>query len=706
VPQPTEPERVTLRVTGMTCTSCAARIERSLDKLPGVTADVNFATGRAEVRFDPTELDLAEILRAVRRTGYDASPALDDAARHTRFSWGWIGVAGAVALASMLVPASESMRIGEAVATAAVLATAGRPFFEASWAAARHRSVSMDTLVALGAGLAYVYSLAVTLLARRGLPTYFDAASMIVAVIGLGKLVEERWTSRARQGLDALEALAARTLARRDEAGELAEVPLVELESGDIVLLRAGDVVPGRAEVRAGAAWADGAMRTGRSEPRWVVAGDALEGGEAISGGSLEVRLLEPARLGLVVELARLVGVAQHRRARLATLADAVSARFVPTVIAIAAADLVVRLVVGETLATAIASAVAVVVVACPCAMGLATPIAFLVASTRAAARGIILNHPDALEAARNIDVVLLDRTGTLTEGKLAASWPAELDERDRALIASLTALSQHPVSRALAAGTSTLLGVEDVTEVPGAGITGHVDGHAVRIGNAAFVGATPPFKDGRWVYARVDDRAPIAVELTEHLRERASWAVSRLVASGVRVELATGDERPELAEEAARLGIARAHLGLGPAEKVALVETLRRQGHRVAMVGDGTNDAAALASADLGIALGAGTHLAQANADVVLLGDDLDAMADVLELARRTVRTIRENLGWALGYNVLAIPAALFGVLSPMLAAALMASSSLIVVANALRIRLTAPTGGEREVEETIEVR
>lgn len=693
MPSRTEQERVALRVTGMTCTSCAARIERSLEKLPGVEADVNFATGRAEVRFDPTALDLAEILRAVRRSGYDASLSAQDSTSAGRFSWRWIAVAGAVAAASMLAPPTEPMRIGELLATALVLATAGRPFFQASTAAARHRGVSMDTLVALGAGLAFAYSLAVTALGRTAMPTYFDAASMIVAIIGLGKLVEERWTTRAREGLDALEALASRTLARRDGTGSFEEVPLVELEEGDVVLLRPGDVAPARAEIRSGAASADGAMRTGRSEPRWVSVGDTLEGGDAISGGSLEVELVEPARLGLVVELARLVEVAQHRRARLATLADAVSARFVPAVIAIAALDLVVRLLLGEALAGTLASAVAVVVVACPCAMGLATPIAFLVASTRAATRGIVLNHPDALETARSIDVVLLDRTGTLTEGELAASWPSIIDEPTRQIIASLAVRSRHPVSRALAVGVASLLPVDEVHEVAGAGIEGRVEGHEVRIGTASFVGSAAQLRPGRWVYARVDGAAPIPIELTEQLRERAAEAISRLVQRGISVELATGDDRADLAEEARSLGISRAHLGLGPAEKVALIEALRREGHRIAMVGDGTNDAAALASADLGIALGAGTHLAQANADVVLLGDDLGAVADVLELARRTVRTIRENLGWALGYNVVAIPTALLGALTPMVAAALMASSSLIVVANALRIRLEPTT-------------
>ncbi|ACU54097.1 heavy metal translocating P-type ATPase [Acidimicrobium ferrooxidans DSM 10331] len=706
-------EEVALRVSGMTCTSCALRIERSLDKLPTVDADVNFATGKAEVRFDPAVVDLAEILRAVRRSGYDATVALSSDAS-PRFHWWAIALAALVAAGAMVAPPTQLARDVELVATLVVLATAGRPFFVAAWNAARHRSVTMDTLVALGAGVAMTASAIVTVAGLQHEPTYFDAAAMIVAFIGIGKLLEERWTRRARAGLDALEELSRRTLARIDDDGSLHEVPLGELEAHDRVLVRPGDIVPADARVLDGDAAVDGALRTGRRDLRRVGPGDEVLGGDAVVGSSLTIELDAPARLGLVVELARLVEVAQHRRARLATLADRVSARFVPAVIAVAVVVAFVRLAIGAPVAIALSSAIAVVVVACPCAMGLATPIAFLVASTRAAARGIVLEHPDALEHATSIDTVVLDRTGTITEADLVAHWPERVALSERRLVAALAARSRHPVSRALSRvegdpanasgdGNDPEPVVEHVVETPGVGVTGRVDGHEIAIGSPASVGATgvDPAASERAVFVRIDDQSPIVIELAERTREGTAATVAALHRLGARVILATGDSRPTLADEAREFGIDDVAIGLDPTAKVALVTKLRADGHHVAMVGDGTNDAAALATSDLGIALGGGTHLAQANADAVLLGDDIAMVPTVLDLARRTVRTIRQNLGWALGYNVIAIPAAAAGLLSPMVAAALMAMSSLVVVGNALRldVRESAGASGTTEV-------
>lgn len=704
-------EAVALRVSGMTCTSCALRIERSLDKLPGVDADVNFATGKAEVRFDPSVVDLAEILRTVRRSGYDATPALTSDVTQ-RFHWWGIALAALVAVGAMVAPSTQLARDVELAATLVVLATAGRPFFVAAWNAARHRSVTMDTLVALGAGVAATESAVVTVVGLHNQPTYFDAAAMIVAFIGLGKLVEERWTRRARAGLDALEALSRRTLARIEDDGSLRDVPLVELEAHERVLLRPGDIVPADATVLGGDAAVDAGMRTGRSDLRRVGPGDDVFGGDAVVGATLEVQLDAPARLGLVVELARLVEVAQHRRARLATLADRISARLVPAVIVIGIVVALVRLAIGAPVAAALSAAIAVVVVACPCAMGLATPIAFLVASTRAAAKGIVLEHPDALEHATSIDTVVLDRTGTLTEAELVASWPDELSPSARRLVAALAARSRHPVSRALRlleSGVSAADGdgpepeVDRVVETPGAGITGRVDAHEIAIGSPSYVGAADvtAARSERAVFVRIDDQPPVAIDLAERTRQGTEAAIEDLHRLGARVVLATGDSRAALIDEARSLGIDEVHISLDPPAKVALVTRLRAEGHHVAMVGDGTNDAAALATSDLGIALGGGTHLAQANADAVLLGDDIAKVPTVLDLARRTVRTIRQNLGWALAYNVLAIPAAAAGLLSPMVAAALMATSSLVVVGNALRLSVREPANASGSVED-----
>lgn len=694
----------------MTCTSCALRIERSLEKLPTVDADVNFATGKAEVRFDPAVVDLAEIMRAVRRSGYDATPDLSNDAT-PRFHWWGIALAALVAVGTMVAPSTQLAHDVELVATLVVLATGGRPFFVAAWNAARHRSVTMDTLVALGVGVAAVASTVVTVAGRTNEPTYFDAASMIVAFIGLGKLLEERWTRRARAGLDALEELSRRTLARVDDDGSLRDVPLGELEAHDRVLVRPGDLIPADARVLSGEAAVDGGMRTGRRDLRRVGPGDEVLGGDAVVGSTLTIELAAPARLGLVVELARLVEVAQHRRARLATLADRISARFVPAVIGVAVIVGVVRLVIGAPVAIALSSAIAVVVVACPCAMGLATPIAFLVASTRAAAKGIVLEHPDALEHATVIDTVVLDRTGTITEADLDACWPNDVPLAQRRLVAALAARSRHPVSRALSraepdattvANDGPEPAVERVEETPGAGLAGRVEGHEIAIGSPAYVGASEASitASERTVFVRIDDQPPVAVELVERTRRGAEATVDALHRLGARVVLATGDTRPTLADEARELGIDEVAIGLDPAAKVALVTRLRNEGHHVAMVGDGTNDAAALATSDLGIALGGGTHLAQANADAVLLGDDIAMVPIVLDLSRRTIRTIRQNLGWALAYNVIAIPAAAVGLLSPMVAAALMAMSSLVVVGNALRLDIGEPPNASGSTE------
>lgn len=694
----------------MTCTSCALRIERSLEKLPTVDADVNFATGKAEVRFDPAVVDLAEIMRAVRRSGYDATPDLSNDAT-PRFHWWGIALAALVAVGTMVAPSTQLAHDVELVATLVVLATGGRPFFVAAWNAARHRSVTMDTLVALGVGVAAVASTVVTVAGRPNEPTYFDAASMIVAFIGLGKLLEERWTRRARAGLDALEELSRRTLARMDDDGSLRDVPLGELEAHDRVLVRPGDLIPADARVLSGEAAVDGGMRTGRRDLRRVGPGDEVLGGDAVVDSTLTIELAAPARLGLVVELARLVEVAQHRRARLATLADRVSTRFVPAVIGVAVIVGVVRLVIGAPVAIALSSAIAVVVVACPCAMGLATPIAFLVASTRAAAKGIVLEHPDALEHATTIDTVVLDRTGTITEADLDACWPNDVPPAQRRLVAALAARSRHPVSRALSraepdattvANDGPEPAVERVEETPGAGLAGRVEGHEIAIGSPAYVGASEASitASERTVFVRIDDQPPVAVELVERTRRGAEATVDALHRLGARVVLATGDTRPTLADEARELGIDEVAIGLDPAAKVALVTRLRNEGHHVAMVGDGTNDAAALATSDLGIALGGGTHLAQANADAVLLGDDIAMVPIVLDLSRRTIRTIRQNLGWALAYNVIAIPAAAVGLLSPMVAAALMAMSSLVVVGNALRLDIGEPPNASGSTE------
>ncbi|MEW2472065.1 heavy metal translocating P-type ATPase, partial [Streptomyces sp. NPDC046994] len=733
------PSEVELAIGGMTCASCAARVEKKLNRIDGVTATVNFATEKAKIAY-PAGIQVADLIATVVKTGYTAEeppppqpeqPAAAEAAGEDPESAALrqrLTVSALLALPVVLLSMVPALQFDNwqwlsLTLAAPVVVWGGLPFHKAAFTNARHGAATMDTLVSVGTLAAFGWSLWALFWGDAGMPgmrhgfdltvsrtdgssaLYLEVAAGVVAFILLGRYLEARSKRRAGAALKALLELGAKDVAVLRDGREV-RVPVALLAVGDRFLVRPGEKIATDGTVVEGASAVDASMLTGESVPVDVAVGDRVTGATVNAGGRLVV---EATRVGADTQLARmarLVEDAQNGKAEVQRLADRISGIFVPVVLLIALGTFGVWLgVTGDTVA-AFTAAVAVLIIACPCALGLATPTALMVGTGRGAQLGILIKGPEVLESTRRVDTVVLDKTGTVTTGRMALQGvhtAEEEDEKDALRLAgALEHASEHPIARAIAAGAQERLGglpVPDRFEnVPGLGVRGRVEGHEVTVGR--FPDALPDVLARAKAEAEAEGRTAVVVArdgvalgvltVADAIKETSAEAVRELRALGLTPVLLTGDNRAVAEAVAGAVGIAAGEViaEVLPEEKVAAVRRLQSEGRIVAMVGDGVNDAAALATADLGLAMGTGTDAAIEASDLTLVRGDLRVAADAIRLARRTLSTIKGNLVWAFGYNVAALPLAAAGLLNPMIAGAAMAFSSVFVVTNSLRLR------------------
>lgn len=730
-------------IQGMTCASCVGRIERKLSKVEGVEASVNLALESAKISA-PEGVSDQQLMDVVQAAGYVAVPqrretltedgdtSAPERNDHLFARFLVAAILTVPVLIVSMVPGAQFPHWGwwAAGLTLPVVTWAAWPFHRAAAVNARHGASTMDTLVSIGVIAAYAFSLvqmlvdpALTAHAMWGHPMpmtdhqlYFEVAAVVTTFLLLGRWLEHRARRTAADALRSLLELGAKTATLVSSDGSLTQVPAASLAVGDLIEVRPGEKIAADGVVESGSSAVDAAVITGESLPVEVGPGSVVTGATINASGRLLVRVSRVGQDSTLAAMGRMISEAQTHKAPITRLADRISAVFVPIVLALAAATFLIWWLAIGDLRGGFVAAVTVLVIACPCALGLATPVALVAGTGRGSQLGILLSGPQALEEARGVDVVVLDKTGTLTEGRMAlaavsvtapdgAALPAALSREDALRLAGAAESgSEHPIARAISDAAGVLPAATDFVSAAGGGVAATVEGHRVVLGKAQWlrecgvlvpaageaVLAAAEAGGATAVYLGVDGELAAVLSVTDTVKASSADGIRELGAMGVTPWLLTGDNASVAATVAAQVGIAAENViaGVLPEGKVAQIRALQAAGHRVAMVGDGVNDAPALAAADLGLAMGSGTDVARQSADIELMGSSVTQVAQALGLSRATLKIIRQNLFWAFSYNVLGIPVAALGLLNPMIAGAAMAASSVIVVTNALRLR------------------
>ena len=732
--------RITLPVEGMTCAACQATVQKALTRAPGVTkAAVNLMTNEATVHYDPAATDPDRLVAAINDTGYVSklpsadAPPVDEGHDHAsqveyaallRKSVVSLVLGGAAMLSMLLMndphaahaSGPSAIVLAQLAATVFVMIWAGSHFYVGAWKSLMHGSANMNTLIAIGTGAAFLYSLTVTFLG--GGDVYYEAVIIIIALVLLGHAMEARAKRNTTAALRQLARLQPSTARVRQDGADV-DVPITAVRAGDLVIVRPGERIPVDGVVRSGTGAVDESMLTGESLPVDKQPGDRVIGATINTSGSLEVEATSLGASSVLARIVQLMKDAQGSQAPIQRLADRISAVFVPVVVSIAVLTFAIWMIfpANPSVGAAMTAAVAVLIIACPCAMGLAVPTAVMVASGRGAAAGVLIKGGEALEKLAGVDTVVFDKTGTLTEGRPTVVDSLVVDGADPpalAMIAAVESKSEHPLAKAIVShgalppGPRSLIAVENFLALAGKGVFANVNGHYVIVGTQALLEEsgidTAPIRDAaaRWtaqartvVLAAIDGKAAAAFAVADTLRPNARTVVTALKHRGLRVVMLSGDRKATAEAIAREANVDEVIAEVLPDGKVAAIKDLQNGGHTVAMIGDGLNDAPALAQAEIGMAMATGTDIAAEAASVTLMRSDLASVEHAIVLARKTMKTMKQNLFWAFIYNVIGIPVAAgvlypaFGILlSPIIASAAMAFSSVSVVSNSLRLR------------------